>query len=289
MKSTNMMQNLHRHFNGTRQRGVTLIELMVGITIGLLTIAVAIGSLMVSRGVSGTVSDATQIQQQAAYAFRVMGQQMRQAGSVRLNLAANQPAGAAIGPADVVAFETSFDGINNTVRGLDSPSAAEFALRVGYQNYTESSFTSAAPVSLFRDCLGSQPDPTIVQSQFSLRNAELVCAGSNNVAQSIIKNVAAFQVLYLIQANAATGSPSVRRVNAATASGDWSQVFGVEVCLELYGDEIIDMPAGSSYNGCANAAAIDMTNAAVVGANRRNRLHMTFRNVYQLRSQGLAG
>ena len=45
------------------QRGVTLIELMVGIAIGLLTIAVAMGALMVSRGVSGTVSDASEIQQ----------------------------------------------------------------------------------------------------------------------------------------------------------------------------------------------------------------------------------
>ena len=40
------------------QRGVTLIELMVGIAIGLLVVAVAMGALMVSRGVTGTVSDA---------------------------------------------------------------------------------------------------------------------------------------------------------------------------------------------------------------------------------------
>ena len=64
------------------QRGVTLIELMVGITIGLLTVAVAMGALMVSRGISGTVSDASTIQQQAAYAMRVIGLQLRQAGSL---------------------------------------------------------------------------------------------------------------------------------------------------------------------------------------------------------------
>lgn len=59
------------------QRGMTLIELMVGLAIGLLTISVALGALMVSRGVSGTVTDASQLQQQASYAFRVMGQQIR--------------------------------------------------------------------------------------------------------------------------------------------------------------------------------------------------------------------
>ena len=52
--------------NPRKQQGLTLVELMVGIAIGLLVIAVAMGSLMVSRGISGTVSDASAIQQQAA-------------------------------------------------------------------------------------------------------------------------------------------------------------------------------------------------------------------------------
>ena len=59
------------------QRGLSLIELMVGIAIGLLVVAVAMGALMASRGISGTVSEATSMQQQAAYAFRVIGQQHR--------------------------------------------------------------------------------------------------------------------------------------------------------------------------------------------------------------------
>ena len=71
------------------QGGFTLIELMVGITIGLLTIAVAMGALMVSRSVSGTVSDTSGVQQQAAYAMRVIGMQLRQAGSIRLNMNPN--------------------------------------------------------------------------------------------------------------------------------------------------------------------------------------------------------
>ncbi|MBS0291029.1 MAG: prepilin-type N-terminal cleavage/methylation domain-containing protein, partial [Proteobacteria bacterium] len=72
-------------FNTAGQRGVSLIELMVGVAIGLLVVAVAMGALMVSRGISGTVSDASSIQQQAAYAMRVVGLQMRQAGSLYLN------------------------------------------------------------------------------------------------------------------------------------------------------------------------------------------------------------
>ena len=53
---------------------------MVGIAIGLLVVAVAMGALMVSRGISGTVSDASAIQQQGAYAMRTLGMQLRQGG-----------------------------------------------------------------------------------------------------------------------------------------------------------------------------------------------------------------
>ena len=250
----------------------------MGITIGLMTIAVAVGALMVSRGVSGTVSDASQIQQQAAYAFRVIGQQLRQAGSIRLDLASNKDDTQPIDPADVVAFETTFDTVTQTVSGLDSPTASQYKLSVGYQNYAEPSFTSASAVSLFRDCLGAQPSATIIQSQFTLAGNELRCAGADNVPQPIIRNVNAFTVNYLIQTNALTGLPQIQSVNAATAQTDWSRVFGVEVCLDLMSDERVDVPAGSTYVDCNG-------NAAGFGS----RLHMVFRNVFQVRSQGLAG
>ncbi len=275
------------------QGGATLIELMVGITIGLLTITVALGALMVSRGVSGTVSDASQLQQQAAYAFRVFGQQLRQAGSLRLNLASQKQPTAAIDTADPVAFETKatdFDPSVNTLSGKDSPTASEFKLTTGYRNYTESLNSSATDASQFRNCLGQldAAKPTLVQSQFALNTTtnELVCAGSDGTRQAIIQNVADFQVRYLVQTDAVTGDPKVQYVNATTVGADWTRVFGIEVCLSLFGTERIDLPAGSSYKQCDGTTDVDMTTLTGV---RKNRMHMTFRSVYQLRSQGLAG
>ena len=122
------------------QHGVTLIELLVGIVIGLLTVAVAMGALMVSRGVTGSVSDSSMLQQQASYAFRVIGQQLRQAGSLRLNLASQKSEGAVIDMSDPVAFETKatdFDPAINTISGIDSPGNNEYKLTVGYRNYKE--------------------------------------------------------------------------------------------------------------------------------------------------------
>ena len=119
----------------SRQHGVTLIELMVGIAIGLLTIAVAMGALMVSRGVSGTVSDASSIQQQGAFAMRVIGLQLRQAGSLRLNLNPGIVTAAEPYLAPAV-FETKSGQFDPTVptgilEGKDSPGATEFTVTSG--------------------------------------------------------------------------------------------------------------------------------------------------------------
>ena len=78
-----------------KEHGATLIELLVGLTIGLLTISVGLGAIMMSRGVTTTVSDTTTLQQQASYAFRVIGQQLRQAGGRPLNARVADPRDAA--------------------------------------------------------------------------------------------------------------------------------------------------------------------------------------------------
>lgn len=286
----------HTHRMHTHQRGATLIELMVGITIGLLTITVAMGALTLSRGVSGTVSDASLLQQQASYAFRVMGQQLRQAGSMRLNLAVAKNAGDPIDPADLVAFapdpaiRSAVYGVAPTtppIAGNDSPTTGQYKMSVAFQNYVENTVSTPAGASLLRDCLGSQPSATIIRSQFVLENGELRCAGTDNTAQTILRNVADFQVNYLVQSNAASGNPTIKTVNAATASTDWTTVFGTEVCLVLYGDELINTPDGSTYNDC-NGTAVNMSSTGALSAARKNRMHMTFRNVFQLRSQGIA-
>jgi type IV pilus assembly protein PilW len=288
------------------QRGVTLVELLVGITIGLLTIAVAMGALMVSRGVTGSVSDVSDLQQQGSQAFRVIGSQLRQTGSIRLKLSATKLDSDTSPPlvGEPVAFETDFsDGTNmftlatDSLSGLDSPSAGEFKLTTGYRNYAELVYlrvdptAPAGPESVLRNCLGEGGTAALIQSQFVLNVAtnELRCAANGQV-QPIVRNVANFQVRYLMQTAAGTGNPNLRYVNAATVGAPgtpgWAQVFAVEVCLVLFGSERLNLPAGSTYTDCDGATAVDLTTLAEP---RNGRMHMVFRNIYQLRSQGLTG
>lgn len=272
---------------------MTLVELMVGLAIGLLVVAVVMGAMMVSRGISGTVSDASELQQQAAYALRVIGQQVRQAGSLYLN---PNPAGAAAenARAAAVAFETTAPAAGSDLGfnpATDTLGGADTTLSVGYRRYKEPVYGSAADQALSRNCLGGPADTSgdlRVENNFALVGSELRCGGNDTAAspQAIIQNVADFQVRYLLQDNSAPGDPKLRYVDAATVGTDWGKVQAVQVCLVLYGNEPIDMPAGSSYLGCDGTTAVDMT--TLTGA-RAKRMHIAFRSVFQLRSQGLVG
>ena len=114
-----------------------------------------------------------------------------------------------------------------------------------------------------------------------------MCAGNGATQQPILQNVANFQVRYLRQVtttpDTTLGNPLVQYVDASAIT-NWGQVQGVEVCLVLYGNEPIDLPIGSTYTDCDGTTTVDMT--TLTGA-RAKRMHLVFRNVFQLRSQGL--
>lgn len=279
-----------------RQRGVTLIELLVGIAIGLMVVAVALGALMASRSISGTVSEATSLQQQAAYAFRVIGQQIRQAGSLELSLTPSiAPAASdanaamtpvAFDPPDPTGARPPFSRASSTLVADTTPS-----FTVGYQNYTET-ITPAAPAStpisssLLRDCLGQNPAlaasgslgaTPVISSKFQRNTStnELACVGAGGTSQPVIGNLTDMQVRYVQQAPNTT---NLQYLNAADviagAAGTWSNVYGVEVCLELTGTE----PAPT--------ASATYTNCSGVSTSYGDRIKMVFRNLYQIRSQG---
>ena len=256
------------------QTGLTLIELMIGLAVGLLVVAVATVSLLGSRSVTGAVSDISGIQQQAAYVMRTFGTQLRQAGSLYLDLGLD-----ADGDGEITSA-TAFQ-----LRGSTDTAIAENngSVTIRFTGYEEPTFANAGPIS--RNCLGapgSIPAGTTasIESIFTLNGTDLRCND-----QPIAQNVAAFQVRYLLQGTD-QDDPTMLYTNREGVA-DWNRVQGVEVCLVLFGTERIDLPADlpelTSYTDC-DGTRVDMT--ALTG-NRTNRMHYVFRNVFQLRSQGL--
>ena len=254
------------------QSGATLIELMVGIVIGLLTVTVGLGALLVSRNLSSTVTDASAMQQQASYAFRVIGQQLRQAGARTLD--------ASTDPRDPAKFVQSSVALSSLrpVTGKDAPATDEYTLSVSFQNAEETITPVAAPVAgtLIRDCLGQNAGISttpVLTSQFKISGNELVCKGASS-HQPIISGVKDFQIHYLQQnLSASTQQPQFRYAKAATlTAADWAAVEAVEICLELEGSEVTDT-ASTSYTKCDGTTA-----------DRGNRLRMVFRNTFNIRN-----
>ncbi|QXL85709.1 PilW family protein [Comamonas sp. NLF-1-9] len=269
------------------QRGVTLVELMVGIAIGLLVVAVAMVALMASRGISGTVSDASQLQQQGAYAMRVIGNQLRQAGSLYLN---PDPASAGTGadPMSPVAFETNTTGTEgNNFNQEDTLGkvSTDSSLATAFRRYKDRVFINTDEVALSRNCIGLPKDASEdrkTESNFTLADDQLKCSGNGSTAQPVIGNIAELQFVYIEQSLGANGS-EIQYKKAADVK-NWRQVQGVQVCLVVYGTEPVDMPGGSKYVGCDGETEVDMT---TLEGPRKNRLHLLLRNTFQLRSQAL--
>lgn len=243
----------------SRQRGVGLIELLVGMTLGLLVIAAAIGTLVVSRGTSSSISDISQLQQQGSFALRAIGVQLRQTGSVEpgLDTGTKLYAFGALFPT-YGATSASVNGSEGAGSGPDTLSIANLA-------------SPGLATTQRSDCLGYSVAPGAkMEARFEVNgNQELVCISGSHT-QPLIENVVDFQVAYRVATG--TGIQIMNATDVETAAL-WGSVVAIEICLDLQGDEPTP-DAGSSYLACSGTSTA-----------RNGRVHLVFRNVFDLRTQ----
>ena len=226
------------------QCGFTLIELMIGITIGLMVVIAAIGSLVFTQLTSTVVGDSSRLQQKADAIFRNVGFHILQAGATELSAAANGR----------VVFSTAFTGFNPTitgatggrifsVHGVDGASNAPDTLRVSYEDNGRS-----------RDCLGNRPTlATRVDNAFSVTGGDLMCQGATSAAsQSIADGIEDFQVTYGVQTVVTPGTvwPTQYRFYPAGTVPDWTNVQAISICLQLTGDNQGNPQPGLVTTGC---------------------------------------
>lgn len=241
-----------------RQRGVSLIELLIGLTIGLLVAVAAVGSLVYTKVSSTTVGDSSRLQQDASTAFRIMGHQVRQAGARRLQNATGGK----------VQFNPTYQGLSTTtfviLDGTEGTSNGTDTLVVSYD---------VEPTIDARDCLGQTPAGTLVRSTFRVVGRELQCQGSATSAtfQALISGVEDMQVLYGVR----TGDDLRYRV--ASDVPDWGLVESVQVCLRLVGDVAGTPTVAATTPGCVAGQTV----------NSDGRIRRVFTQVFNLRNVGL--
>ena len=246
-----------------RQRGVSLIELLVGLTVGLLVIAAALGTLALSRGASAAVSEISQLQQQGAYALRIIGMQLREAGSLEPHRRdADGLYEFPTPPADA----TGTSAIEAAVRGTDGRGAASDSVSV-FTPYADSA------AEHLRDCLGNRLRSTgAIDTTFAADGAGQLTCASQGRKDAVISHVADFQLSYRVR----TGSGlQILNATEVEASRLWAAVEAIEVCLDLQGSETI-AGAAAPYQDCNGT-----------DRPRNGRTHLVFRNVFDLRLQGL--
>lgn len=244
------------------QMGASLIELMVGITIGLLVVLAALGSLVYTKVSSTTMVDATRLQQKADLAFRIISFQTLQAGSMELN---NNTTSQDPGTVTLSAAYTGIDPnitlqptLIASVHGVNGDdTTTRDVLRISYQDNGIDTLLSTA-----RDCLGQITAEATkginVTNTFSYLpvaggGGDLRCQGAAAGAtpQPILDGVEDFQVTYGVRTVTAAGAENFQYFTANNVT-NWSNIQTVNICLQLRGDSLGNpQPGMAAIVGCA--------------------------------------
>ena len=253
-----------------KQRGISLIEMLVGLTIGLLVVLAAFGTIVMTKSSGSTVADTAALVSQGDNAMRQMAFFIRQAGAVELI------------PMD--------PGVPNAEQkfNLGTPGSAAPAVISGL-NDTGSAAVKPDEITVWqlhrgdavtRDCLGAQPGAqgTPIPARFFLNatTGVLSCQGLiANPAQPVAQNVVDLQFTYLVETGAGTTRQWLRadQVQALGAAA-WNTVVAVETCMEIRGEvDHASMNTGN-YVNCNNATVANT-----------GPMRLVLRNTVQLRNR----
>lgn len=218
------------------QLGLTLIELMVAMAIGLFLVAV-IGTMFVSaKQMYRTQDNLARLQENGRYAMDILGRNFRDAGYTNISFATIASKYAAPGA-------TSFTG--TAIAGT---------------NGTPDSFTVSYDANV--DCLNAAAPGGRATNAFSVNaNKQLVCLGNGSAAsQVLLDDVEDLQVLYGEDTNS-DNSPD-RYVAAGTSGLVMNRVLAVRLCVLLRSGEDNVAPQSQTYRDC-NGALVPATDRRI--------------------------
>ncbi len=255
-----------RHGRTTSQHGLSLIELMIAITLGLLVLA-AIGSIYIgSRQTFRLQDDNARLQESGRYALEVVGRSIRQAGYWNM-------------PISPVATATAFVPLAGgaVITGLDGAAGAPDTVTVQYDGLAGD-----------RDCEGNVlAADAVTQDAYRLNNSELQCDGNADGTvdhQALVADIEDIQILYGIDT---TGNQSVDQYVVAPAAGSatWDQVLSARVCVQARSANNVNT-APQRFLNCGGVLGTATGAAAFTTAGAGDlQLRRTFVATYNLRNR----
>lgn len=204
-------------------RGLTLAEMMVGLSAGLLVTMAGISTLLLARQGFASASDQTLNFDAGRLGLDLLARNVRMAGSPPFDPATITPN---------VSFE--LPGGVLPIEGTEGGAATDsFTIRY----WSNQAYDAARMVGA--DCLGQAVGVGLVVNTFSVTaNGGLACVGngtgSSGTPVSVASHVTDLQVTYGIAA-AAEDHSAVRSVKASTVTseGAWGRVRNVDLCVEI--------------------------------------------------------
>jgi type IV pilus assembly protein PilW len=236
-------------------RGLGLLELLVGMAIGLLICLAAMGGLVSTQGAYKTLSDSARLQQDASTLMRVLGHQLRQAGAQGLQAA---PGGNVV---LALAWTPASSSVPAIVTGTEGGAMGRDTLSVTHR---------IDPNLDDRDCLGQTPAGHYNKSTFRWLGNELQCMGSASKPsyQGLASGVEDFQVWYGVREG--TGL----QYRTADAVGPQDLLESLMVCLRLVGEHRGNPLPSTAPAGCREGEVLPLD----------GRLRRVFRQVFFLRN-----
>ncbi|ODU13882.1 MAG: hypothetical protein ABS91_00655 [Thiobacillus sp. SCN 64-35] len=238
-----------------RQRGLSLVELMIAMTLGLIILFAVAAVYTGSRQSFRMQEENARLQETGRFALEMIGRSVRQAGFWNM-------------PINPVATATGFGGVPvNGTNGVTD------TITVQYDGLTGD-----------RDCEGTLLAANgVVTEVYSISaNNELVCEGidANNAASPLVGNIEDLQILY---GSDTTADQSADRYQAVPAN--WGQVVTARVCIQVRSDNNVSnvsqrfLNCGGVLGTAVGAAAF--TNSAAGD----NTLRRTFVATFNLRNR----
>ncbi len=253
-----------------KSRGLTLIELMVSIAIGLVVVAAVMVSF-VSSGQAGRYQAALgQMNQDAQVGLNMLSREIQLAGYVSPNnsLGTATPLFGCDATRTATAAAIPFVDATVTVQPTCSTTVAAPTIS-GFEVVYEADVYNTVPTSgsLPTDCAGiAAPTSGTIRiarnryfvDRVSGGRPELYCASNASAQVPILENVEDMQVWYGA-VSATSGTQAVRYSQAADVNaqpaGEWGNVMAVRICLLMRSAEpILSGDDAQTYMDCTSTS-----------------------------------
>ncbi|MGI8739795.1 MAG: PilW family protein [Gammaproteobacteria bacterium] len=261
-----------RHGARRDQHGFTLVEMMIGMVLGLLLLAGVINIFLNGRQSYQMQEGFSRLQENGRFAMDVLAVNLRHAGFKPNALGVDDfafPASATAIAPTVATFATA----SQVVAGTDSNANTADLIRDGTDTLSfRFQGTGAGVPSPLTDCLAATPAAGAVGiNTLYVRTPEnqLHCRDGAGQDQPMLDGVEGMQVLYGVDTDGDPDRTANRYGTAATltTNGDWARVVSVRVALLLSTvEDVTNAPDTTTY--------ILLNNAAVGPFNDRVRRHV---------------